>query len=193
MTDPRDTMLNAARALHERGEYDPRNCDTCSDSDGHNPVPWPCPTATALGATGRSEWATPPATPNDITHYRGEELIAAPCTRTPGHSGHHHTGGPCPADEPASNPTSSLSHEVTTNARQPNITSRSTAQQPRSIHPQRRRSTNQSRNRPPSRSRPLLPSHRRTRRSQLRLRRRNMARTHRRDPPRRRRGRGPEG
>jgi hypothetical protein len=60
MTDPRDTMLNAARALHERGETDPRFCDTCTDSAGHNPVYWPCPTATALGATGRSEWHNTP-------------------------------------------------------------------------------------------------------------------------------------
>lgn len=59
MTDPRDAMLNAARALHERGTNDPSMCDTCTDSTGMNPVFWPCPTATALGATGRSEWTTP--------------------------------------------------------------------------------------------------------------------------------------
>lgn len=42
--------LPAARALHERCPHDPGNCKTCRDET------WPCPTATALGATGHSEW-----------------------------------------------------------------------------------------------------------------------------------------
>lgn len=57
MTDPRDAMLNAARALHERADWDPAYCPTCCEAGNH--VKWPCPTALALGATGRSEWTTP--------------------------------------------------------------------------------------------------------------------------------------
>lgn len=49
-------MLAAARALHER---DYNSCVSCYDGCG-SPAPWPCPTALALGATGRSEWANAP-------------------------------------------------------------------------------------------------------------------------------------
>jgi hypothetical protein len=56
MNDPRDVMLIAARDLHER---DMTSCRTCYDGYG-NPATWPCATALALGATGRSEWADTP-------------------------------------------------------------------------------------------------------------------------------------
>lgn len=42
--------LAHARALHERSGDDPRWCSTCTGEE------WPCSTALALGATGRSEW-----------------------------------------------------------------------------------------------------------------------------------------
>lgn len=48
--------IDRARAMHDRNPYDPGHCGTC---DGNQP--WPCPTATALGATGNSEWINPPA------------------------------------------------------------------------------------------------------------------------------------
>lgn len=48
--------IEAARRLHDRGENDPRHCDTCTDPAGTHPIYWPCPTAIALGATGHSEW-----------------------------------------------------------------------------------------------------------------------------------------
>jgi hypothetical protein len=62
--------LTQARTLHDRDEDDPTHCLTCRDDNGDS-TPWPCPTATALGATGRSEWTTP-----DNTGHPDE-----PCTR----------------------------------------------------------------------------------------------------------------
>lgn len=50
--------LAAARALHDRDPENPYACRTCRDSYAQ-PASWPCPTATALGATGRSEWVGP--------------------------------------------------------------------------------------------------------------------------------------
>ncbi|MCC2594718.1 hypothetical protein LKO27_15060 [Tessaracoccus sp. OS52] len=50
--------LDAARALHDRNPDDPGTCATCRDSMAYA-ASWPCPTATALGATGRSEWTGP--------------------------------------------------------------------------------------------------------------------------------------
>lgn len=48
--------LDAARTLHDREPHNPLRCRSrCTDEDT-NPYTWPCPTATALGATGRSEW-----------------------------------------------------------------------------------------------------------------------------------------
>lgn len=47
--------LATARALHERCPYDPQHCTTCRTEE------WPCATALALGATGRSEWTGPTA------------------------------------------------------------------------------------------------------------------------------------
>jgi hypothetical protein len=76
MTDPRDAMLNAARALHDRNPNDPRTCPTCTTE--MNPIEWPCPTATALGATGRSEWTTP--TPEPAEH---EETMRRRLTTLP--------------------------------------------------------------------------------------------------------------
>lgn len=49
--------LNAARALHDRDPNNPEACPTCtSDTDPHQMARWPCTTALALGATGRTEW-----------------------------------------------------------------------------------------------------------------------------------------
>lgn len=51
--------LDAARALHDRdAAYSPYCASRCTDND-RQPYTWPCPTATALGATGRSEWLDP--------------------------------------------------------------------------------------------------------------------------------------
>lgn len=53
--------LAAARTLHDREPHNPIRCRSrCTDEDT-NPYTWPCPTATALGATGRSEWADAPS------------------------------------------------------------------------------------------------------------------------------------
>lgn len=46
--------LAEARRLHDRCPHDPGNCTTCRTEE------WPCPTALALGATGRSEWEDAP-------------------------------------------------------------------------------------------------------------------------------------
>lgn len=48
--------LDEARRLHDRDEYYPDKCGTCGDANAGTLANWPCPTATALGATGRSEW-----------------------------------------------------------------------------------------------------------------------------------------
>lgn len=54
--------LTAARALHDRDPNNPEACPTCaSDTDPHQMARWPCATALALGATGRSEWKEAPA------------------------------------------------------------------------------------------------------------------------------------
>lgn len=74
MVDPRNTMLNAARALHDRDPNGPSWCLTCREPDGDH-TEWPCPTATALGATGRSEWTM--ATVDTI------DLSGLPATLTP--------------------------------------------------------------------------------------------------------------
>lgn len=101
------SMLNAARALHERDTY---GCVTCMDSMGNN-TQWPCPTATALGATGRTEWTTPPNTthgtvtdgyPHMLTQHPcgtirtepdnacdADDLERYSCTRDTNHDGKH--------------------------------------------------------------------------------------------------------
>lgn len=92
-------MLNAARALHDRNPNDPRDCTTCIDSLG-NGIPWPCATATALGATGRTEWATPVRPTNirrtpptcGVAQLANADFTDAadwPCVRRIGHSGDH--------------------------------------------------------------------------------------------------------
>jgi hypothetical protein len=67
--------LNEARALHDRHPDNPATCLTCRDNHG-NGTTWPCPTAFALGATGRSEW-----TNQDDTSHPDE-----PCTRNCPHT-----------------------------------------------------------------------------------------------------------
>lgn len=51
--------LNAARTLHERHADYPDKCLSCGDPTEGYGEPWPCATAVALGATGRSEWVGP--------------------------------------------------------------------------------------------------------------------------------------
>lgn len=75
-------MLTAARALHERSDHTPGDCGTCSTGDRY--VAWPCDTAKALGATGRSEWTTPaPEGPCGATRQD------YPCSLTAGHATRH--------------------------------------------------------------------------------------------------------
>lgn len=85
--------LTEARRLHDRNPNDPRYCATCgtfNDPAGTYPVKWPCPTAIALGATGRSEWSNTvrddqcsndPDTWSDCTcgHARGTHKQDALC------------------------------------------------------------------------------------------------------------------
>jgi hypothetical protein len=52
--------LDAARALHDRDPQEPGNCISCRYDNTPGYTGWPCPTATALGATGRTEWDGPP-------------------------------------------------------------------------------------------------------------------------------------
>lgn len=53
--------LTAARALHDRDPNNPDACPTCIDPENpHQMARWPCATALALGATGRSEWEDGP-------------------------------------------------------------------------------------------------------------------------------------
>lgn len=94
MTDPRDAMLAAARALHERADWDPSICPTCKEA-------WPCDTAVALGATGRSEWATPEPRAAGSAEPDGQCAAWSPwdttdgkhtsrrCSRPTEHTGHH--------------------------------------------------------------------------------------------------------
>lgn len=77
-------MLDAARALHERAEHAPSDCVTCSTNDRY--APWPCDTAKALGATGRSEWKNPGPAPCDVAHAHAESY---PCVLNSGHDGSH--------------------------------------------------------------------------------------------------------
>lgn len=77
--------LDAARRLHERATYDPEHCATCTGDT------WPCATATALGATGRSEWANTPPGPAagavcGAVAYGDPD---APCIELPGHGSQH--------------------------------------------------------------------------------------------------------
>lgn len=54
--------LNDARRLHDRDPNNPDACPTCIDPENpHQMARWPCATALALGATGRSEWKEAPA------------------------------------------------------------------------------------------------------------------------------------
>lgn len=94
MTDPTILdMLTAARALHERADYAQDSCETCSTNDRY--VKWPCDTAKALGATGRSEWFTPGTiilcgairTEGDDACFESFEKY--PCRLAAGHSGTH--------------------------------------------------------------------------------------------------------
>lgn len=94
MTDPTILdMLTAARELHERADYAQDSCETCSTNDRY--VKWPCDTAKALGATGRSEWFTPgPPSPcgairtvvDDACFECFDEF---PCHLPPNHNGQH--------------------------------------------------------------------------------------------------------
>lgn len=76
--------LNEARQLHDRDPDDPGHCLTCRDDTGAC-VPWPCPTAIALGATGRSEWDD--ASPNRCGSTGGDP--EARCIHTTGHTAMH--------------------------------------------------------------------------------------------------------
>jgi hypothetical protein len=51
--------LEAARALHDRDPQEPGNCLSCRYDNTPGYTGWPCPTATALGATGHTEWTGP--------------------------------------------------------------------------------------------------------------------------------------
>lgn len=94
-------MLNAARALHERDEDDPRYCTTCGDVNTAT-GDWPCPTATALGATGRSEWTNTPAAEQaplqcpswgpDGNNHPTKEDENYRCERLESHTGKHKSG-----------------------------------------------------------------------------------------------------
>jgi hypothetical protein len=93
MTDPRDAMINAARALHDRDPDNPTACAVCTD-DPHpeygtpQMAAWPCPTAVALGATGRSEWTNTPtvAIPDPrCTHTGGQGRCILNADHRPGH------------------------------------------------------------------------------------------------------------
>lgn len=54
--------LNEARRLHDRDPNNPEACPTCIHPENpHQMARWPCATALALGATGRSEWENQPA------------------------------------------------------------------------------------------------------------------------------------
>ena len=77
--------LDAARRLHERATYDPEHCTTCTGDT------WPCATAKALGATGRSEWVDTSARPAPPAGC-GTVIIGDPgypCIEPPGHAGQH--------------------------------------------------------------------------------------------------------
>jgi hypothetical protein len=77
--------LNAARALHDRDPGDPARCRICHVIDGGN---WPCDTAVALGATGRTEWED--ATPGLCGHTpEGIGFTVTPCNQADGHTGSH--------------------------------------------------------------------------------------------------------
>jgi hypothetical protein len=84
MTDTLLGILTAARALHDRKPNDPRDCATCIDSMA-NGIPWPCPTARALGATGWTEWATgrtewqPTPPPQQCHHTNPNYQTDYPC------------------------------------------------------------------------------------------------------------------
>lgn len=88
-------MLTAARALHERSDHTPGDCGTCSTGDRY--VAWPCDTAKALGATGRSEWTTPaPAGPCGAIRTEPDGNFSGwagfqdyPCSLTAGHATRH--------------------------------------------------------------------------------------------------------
>ena len=96
-----EAMLEAARALHDRDPINPGNCATCRGDGMQEFADWPCPTAIALGATGRSEWAAPepdPAFCGAISDERdgapmlgGPEIVHAdlPCTLDAGHASQH--------------------------------------------------------------------------------------------------------
>ena len=79
--------LNEARRLHDRDPDDPGHCLTCRDDTGAC-VPWPCPTAIALGATGRSEWATPAQCDTARPDEADRQYITA-CILPTGHPGLH--------------------------------------------------------------------------------------------------------
>lgn len=53
--------LEAARALHDRSPDNSHVCASNCLDQNRNPYLWPCATAVALGATGRSEWLDAPA------------------------------------------------------------------------------------------------------------------------------------
>lgn len=84
--------LAEARRLHDRDPNNPARCAICHYIDGDN---WPCATAIALGATGRSEWLdTHPDTNHDgpctCGHVPdGIGFNVTPCTLPMSHTGDH--------------------------------------------------------------------------------------------------------
>lgn len=84
-----EDMLSAARALHDRDPNRPAYCATCLNSNTGDQTEWPCPTATALGATGRSEWTTPPATCKALPTQNPDNW-RGPCQCPAGHTGLHY-------------------------------------------------------------------------------------------------------
>lgn len=81
--------LNEARRLHDRGQNNPAHCDTCTDPAGAHPVYWPCPTATALGATGRTEWDNTTTSCDTPRPDEDDHQYTTTCVRLAGHNGPH--------------------------------------------------------------------------------------------------------
>lgn len=86
--------LTEGRRLHDRDPNNPAHCATCTTGNGM-PLEWPCLTAIALGATGRSEWTNGPTIEpadsidpstcgNQTMHY-----TLKPCAQPKGHTDDH--------------------------------------------------------------------------------------------------------
>lgn len=89
--------LNEARRLHERSKSNPKVCGTCVHPTQPNYMHlWPCPTAVALGATGRSEWVgVLPGVgvlmiPDTVTTSGGDAVCGrdSDCIMSDGHEGY---------------------------------------------------------------------------------------------------------